>query len=145
MQMTAPFPPHRAFLFERPWQFAFGHVFQLKEDVVLDGPEFAGNEIGYWHCDIAKDRLSWTGQVYQLFGLPIGSEVARTEAVRCYKDGSRVILERLRSFSISNRYGFLLDARMSCYASGARNMRLLSVPIIYEGRVVGIHGLKRVI
>jgi hypothetical protein len=142
--MTTPLPPHRAFLSERPWQFAFGHVFPLKGDIVLQGPELPENEIGYWRCDIAKnDRLSWTAATYHLFDLPLTAEVARNEVVGRYSAGSMAVLERVRAFSIGNSCGFLLDARMSASASGARNLRILSVPLVHEGRVVAIHGLKR--
>lgn len=145
MLVTVPPQPHRAFLDEQPWQFAFGHVFKPRGDLVLDGPELSGTDVGYWRCDIARgERLSWTGPVYELFGLPVGNEIARGEAVGRYREGSRAVLERLRTFAIDNRCGFLLDARMS-ESSGARGIRILSAPLVFGGRVVAIHGLKRAI
>lgn len=138
--------PHRIFVSERPGQFAFGYAFWPKQEIVLDGVELSGREIGYWRCDLMHDnRLTWSDKVYQLFGLPIGSDVARGEAVRCYSDGSRVVLERLRSFSITNQCGFILDARISYDGTAPRSVRILSAPILRDGRVVAIHGLKRAI
>lgn len=142
--MTTTLPPHRTFLFERPWQFAFGHVFYPKGDIVLQGSELPDEEIGYWRCDIANgDRLSWTAASYRLFGIPVTAEVARHEVLGRYGAGSMSVLERVRDFSIRNRCCFMLDARMSGTASGARNLRILSAPLVHDGRVVAIHGLKR--
>ena len=146
MNIVAPLPPHRAFLSERPWQFAFGPVFKPQGDIVVAGPELSRDEIGYWRCDFARgDLLSWTDRVYQLFGAPIGCEIDRSEAIACYREGSRAILERLRSFSVTNQCGFFLDARMSAHGTGARNMRILAAPLLRDGCVVGLHGLKRAI
>ena len=146
MLVAPPPQPHRAFLDERPWQFALGHVFKPAVDFVLEGPDLSGPDVGYWRCDLVRgDRLSWTGKVYELFGLPAGNEIARAEAVRRYREGSRAVLERLRAFSIGNRCGFLLDARMSAEGSGAHGIRILSAPLIERDRVVAIHGLKRAI
>jgi hypothetical protein len=144
MNIAVPPPPHLAFLSERPWQFAFGQVFKTKGDLVVAAPEIPENEVGYWRCDIARgDLLSWTGGVYRLFGLPVGYEVDRREAIARYREGSRAILERLRSFSIDNECGFFLDAKMCGNGSGANGIRILAMPLLHEGRVVGIHGLKR--
>jgi hypothetical protein len=137
--------PQRLFLSERAGQFAFGHVFPVNERIVF-GEALPGAGLGYWRCDIAEgERLTWSDTVYDLFGFATRSDVARSEAVGCYSDGSRVVLERLRSFAIGNRCGFILDAKMSGKTSGAERLRVLAVPIVTGGVLTGLHGLKRAI
>jgi hypothetical protein len=137
--------PHRLFLSERAGLFAFGHVFRINEAIAFDEMP-PGARIGYWRCDVGLgDRLTWSDTVYDLFGFTPGSVVARSEAVGCYSDGSRVVLERLRSFAMDNLCGFVLDAKMSGKVSGAERLRVLAVPIVDGGELIGLHGLKRAI
>ena len=123
--------------------FADGHVF-------VNAPDLAGADqdprAGYWHCDIAHDdRLTWTEKVYELFGLPAGSPVIREWAVARYTEPSKTVLERVRTYALSRKLGFILDAAIRTEGGGHRWIRVLAVPILAKrsGRVVGVHGLKR--
>ena len=101
-------------------------------------------DIGYWHCDIAdQDRLTWSDKVYQLFGLPAGTPVVRDWAVAHYGEHSKSALERVRKYALSRRFAFILDAAITPEGGGNRWIRVLAVPILARGRVVGLHGLKR--
>jgi hypothetical protein len=101
---------------------------------------------GYWRCDIAHDdRLSWSEQVYALFGLPAGTPVTRPWAVARYTEPSKTVLERVRSYALRRKLGFIIDAAIRPEGAGHRWIRVLAVPIVSKrsGRVVGVHGLKR--
>ena len=88
--------------------FADGHVFINAPDVV--GPE-QDPRAGYWRCDIAHhDRLTWSEKVYALFGLPSGTPVTRDWAVARYAEPSRTALERVRTYALDRKLGFILDA-----------------------------------
>jgi len=121
--------------------FAHGHIF-------INGPDMAGAQrdpgAGYWHCDIAdNDRLTWSEKVYALFGLDVGTSVKREWAVSRYAEPSKSVLERVRSYALDRKLGFLLDAAISLEGEDHRWIRVLAVPILARGRVVGLHGLKR--
>ena len=123
--------------------FADGHVF-------VNAPDLAGAEqdprAGYWRCDIVRNnQLAWSDKVLELFGLPGGTPVMRDWAVGRYADPSRIILERVRTYAISRKLGFLLDAAICPEGGGKRWIRVMAVPILAKrsGRVVGLHGLKR--
>lgn len=59
--------------------FAEGYVF--KSGLDLDALT-ADPANGYWRCDLANhDALTWSEQVYRLFGLPTGSPILRDWAV----------------------------------------------------------------
>ena len=142
MDIAVPPSPHGKFVAEAAGRFRVGHVFRPDEPVPGD-EQLTAEAAGYWHCTIADgDRLSWDERVYELFGLPAGTGVDRNMALSRYSKGSRLALDRLRSFSIRQQCGFIFDAVMMPEA-GARWMRVLSVPIVSDGQVVALHGLKR--
>ena len=130
------------FLSEPAGRFALGHVFSGgKAFVELTG---ANRGIGHWRCDITDDnRLTWSMKVYELFGIPAGTQVKREEAVSHYSEQSKSVLERLRAFAINRKCGFILDALISTDGSSNQWIRLMAFPIVNAGRVVGLQGLKR--
>jgi hypothetical protein len=131
------------FLDEPAGRFALGHVFRLP----LDGESvdsLASDDIGHWSCDIADgDRLTWSDKVYELFGIPVGTAVDREQALQCYSDQSRDVLERLRPFAIGHRFGFILDAALGQTKDSFRWIRILAIPVVERDLVVGLRGLKR--
>ncbi|HSR00039.1 MAG TPA: hypothetical protein VLM36_08980 [Sphingomicrobium sp.] len=52
-------------------------------------------------------------------------------------------MEKLRSYAIASRRGFVIDAQVRP-ASGGQNrwMRLIGSPDVEDGRTVRLHGLK---
>ena len=123
--------------------FEDGYVFVLAPDI--DG---AGQEpgAGYWHCDVVRnDKLTWSDKVYALFGLPSGAPVVRDWAVAQYIEPSKSTLERVRTYALRRKLGFILDSAIKIEGGGHRWIRVLAVPILSKrnGQVVGLHGLKR--
>ena len=130
------------FLSEPAGHFALGHVFKAVDGFA--SPAAAGDGIGYWRCDIADgNRLTWSKEVYQLFDIPIGSQIERNEAVARYTEHSKGVLERLRAFAINHKCGFILDAAIAAPSTDNQWIRLIAFPILEAGRVVGLQGLKR--
>lgn len=138
--MSRPFA-NSLFHDEPAGTFRDGHIF-------ITPPDLAGAQQdpanGYWHCDITDhDRLTWSEKVYELFGLPAGSPVVRDRIVARYAEQSRSALERVRKYALSRSYGFILDAAIMPEGAEERWIRVLAVPVLKQGRVVGLHGLKR--
>jgi PAS domain-containing protein len=132
-------------LFERDRQFELGSIVDGACDrlvaTLTPAKPIAG--IGRWECDLVDDTLSWSPPVYSLFGLPQGMPPLRDDVLPLYAEGSRALMERLRAYAIRHRRGFTLDAELRPADGGQRWMRLVAAPVIKEGRVVRLHGLKR--
>jgi PAS domain-containing protein len=106
------------------------------------GSEALYGTIGRWQCKLAGNALTWSSQVYDLFGFPRGALLDRDETVARYCEHSRVKMERLRAYAIRHRRGFTLDAQIVTTGNYLRWMRLIAAPVCDDGRVVGLHGVK---
>ncbi|MET0365991.1 MAG: hypothetical protein ABW169_15205 [Sphingobium sp.] len=107
----------------------------------LDGP-LAARGMGIWECDLADSRLSWTSGVYDLFGVPRGTDVERPYIVSLYRGRSRRVMEQLRAHAIAFRRGFSVDAHIRQAGGEERWMRLSAMPILEKGKVVRLRGMK---
>jgi hypothetical protein len=138
--MTVPFA-NALFKEEPPGTFKHGHIFISAPDLASDREDPG---IGYWHCDIAhQERLTWSSKVYELFGLPNGIPVERNWAVARYSELSRSALQKVRTYALDRKLGFMLDAAIKPEEADERWIRVLAYSIVARGRVVGLHGLKR--
>ena len=125
--------------------FVQGHVFVIAPDI--SGAE-RDDRLGYWRCDISDDdKLTWSQQVYALFGLPDGAPITRDWAVQRYTGQSRIILEHVRTYALKRKLGFILDVEICPEGGSPRWIRVLAMPILdkKDGRVVGLQGLKRLL
>ena len=135
---------HQLFFGEPAGRFAFGHVFRSPAVFWDEGDVAVRSDTGHWSCDLTdRDRLTWSDTVYDLFGLPVGETVPRNLAVARYSEQSKIVLDRVRNFAIKNGCGFILDAAIRPDGLDNRWIRIVTIPIVADGKVVGLHGLKR--
>jgi hypothetical protein len=131
---------------EQQGHFDLGHVFNCVITDAIEPVQVAAigpHHAGLWECDLADQSLTWSGGVYDLFGLPRGGVVTRDQAVAHYREDSRAKLERLRTYAICHRAGFTLDAQIRAAAVGEyRHVRLVAAPLVLGDSVIRIHGLK---
>ena len=147
---TEPLPiSHSWPLYEQSRHFDLGCILNCAVTDVVPPAELGGlgpHHAGCWECDLTNgDALTWSGGVYDIFGLPRGVAVSRDEAAALYREESRVAMERLRRYAIHHRQGFTLDAEIRPATGGSRWMRLVAVPVVEGGRAVRLHGLKTII
>lgn len=113
--------------------------------LALDDAVLAHHGVGQWECDLSNNKLTWSDTVYDLFGLPRGSSVARDAVVTQYCEGSRTAMERLRAYTIRHVRGFTLDAEIRRTDGTHRWMRLVAAPVCVDDRVVRLVGTKRLL
>jgi PAS domain-containing protein len=100
---------------------------------------------GCFECDLSNDALTWSGGVYDIFGLPRGCEISRQQSVSFYSEDSRTKMERLRAHAITHKRGFTLDVEIRAAVGETRWMRLIAAPVLFSGRATHLHGLKLII
>lgn len=146
MRQLYPLPIHHSWpLYERERHFALGQLFDyhsLDADIAIAADAQRVQKLGEWSCDLADNRLSWSGEVYSIFGIPDGARVSRDEAAGLYGEGSRAAMEKLRAYAIRHRRGFTLDAEIRPAQGEPRWMRLIAAPICVGDTVVRLQGLK---
>jgi PAS domain-containing protein len=126
--------------FEQGWILSSAAIDMLEPgEVGALGPSHAG----YWECDLADNSLSWTGGIYDIFGLPRLARISRDDAAAFYVEESRAAMEKLRAHAIKHRRGFTLDAEIRAAATGEhRWIRLVAAPVCRNGRAVRLRGIK---
>ena len=150
MRPTEPLPLYHSWpILDRDRQFALGALLNAPERLPAEpsalarcGAALAPRGIGVWECDLADETLTWSEGVYDLFGLPRHSRVAREDAVALYCSDSAAAMEKLRKHALAHRRGFTLDAEIRPGHHGRRWMRLIAAPVCEDGRPVKLHGLK---
>lgn len=147
---TEPLPLHHSWpLHEEPRQFELGWILSCAAIDVLEPCEIGAlgpHHAGYWQCELADNSLTWTGGVYDIFGLARLARVTRDEAAALYTEESRAAMERLRAYAIKHKRGFTLDAQIRAEAIGERRwMRLIAAPVCEGSRVIRLHGIKLII
>ncbi|TPM12974.1 diguanylate cyclase [Mesorhizobium sp. B2-3-5] len=99
--------------------------------------------IGVWECSLPGEQLHWTDVVYDLFDLPRGAALDRSEIIKCYPAESRKALDSLRSRAIVERSGFTLDAEITTFAGRSRWIRITATVECEDGVPVRIFGMKQ--
>lgn len=145
-----PLPLHHSWpIYEEARQFELGSILSCAAIDVLEPGQIGAlgpHHAGYWECDLADNSLTWTGGVYDIFGLPRLARVTRDEAAGLYSQESRVAMERLRAYAIKHKRGFTLDAQVRAAANGElRWMRLIAAPVCVRGHAVRLRGMKLII
>lgn len=103
----------------------------------------AAARLGVWECSLPDERLTWTDVVYDLFDLPRGSVLDRSEIIKCYPAESRKALDSLRGRAIAERNGFTLDAEITTFAGRSRWIRITATVECEDGAAVRIFGMKQ--
>lgn len=133
-------------LWEQPAHFELDHVLSCAvTDAILPGRpgELGLHHAGLFECDLSDNSLVWSGGVYDIFGVPRGETVTREDALAFYTEDSRNRMERLRSHAIEHAMGFTVDIEVRAAAVGAiRQVRLIAAPVIDDGKVARLRGLK---
>lgn len=126
--------------FEQGWILSSAAIDMLEPGEV---GALAPSHAGYWECDLADNSLSWTGGIYDIFGLPRLARISRDDAAAFYVEESRAAMEKLRAHAIKHRRGFTLDAEIRAAAIGERRwIRLVAAPVCRNGQAVRLRGIK---
>ena len=133
-------------LFEQSRHFDLGHILNSAITDALEPATIGAlgsHHAGLFECNLADESLTWSGGVYDLFGLERGTALNRAMALAHYRPDSLVKLERLRSYAMSERLGFTLDVEIDAATVGERRwIRVIAAPACDGDGLIGLQGLK---
>ena len=133
---------HELLFTEPPGRFALGQFLPLSTAEEVDEIRNEGRT-GWWECDIQDDnKLTWSDEVYDLFGIARATPVEREQAVLRYREHSRGVLERVRRYAIDRSEPFVLDAEIDTQSEASSWIRIVAVPVVEGDRVTALRGLK---
>lgn len=150
MGITQPLPlSHSWPLWEQPRHFDLGHILNCAVTDAIQPVNIGALGIqhaGVFECDLSTNALTWSGGVYDIFGLPRGTIVSRTEALAIYTEDSRAKLERIRAYAIRHKRGFTLDIDIrAASVDELRHVRVIAAPVCQDDKVVRLHGVKLIV
>ena len=117
---------------------------RLWRGATVTAPRGQGNQpAGSWQCDLADNALTWSPQVFELFGIDPGARVDRRATVEMYTDESRALMERLRAAAIAERGSFTMEAQIRRADGALRWMRLTADVLCRGGRATHLYGAKQ--
>ena len=97
---------------------------------------------GTFECLFPFETLTWSDGVYDLFDLPRGMNITRSEALGFYTDESRVELEKIREGAIRRQSSFTLDVEITTALGKTRWMRMIAHVEYRKGVPHRIYGTK---
>lgn len=98
---------------------------------------------GLFEYEFASDRLIWSGGVYDMFGLERRIPIDRERALAMYSDASRATLEKLRTHALETHCGFTLDVKIRPEVMAeSRWIRIIAAPVVEDGVIIRLHGVK---
>jgi diguanylate cyclase (GGDEF)-like protein len=100
-------------------------------------------KIGVWECNLNGEHLTWTDVVYDIFDLPRGSRLDRSETLQFYPPAARAELERVRRRAIESEEGFTLEAPIRTAKGVDKWIRITATVEREHGAPTRIFGLKQ--
>jgi len=96
-----------------------------------------------WQCDLGSEVLTWTGGVFDLFGIARGEAIDRRSTLDFYMPESRIMLDRLRGEALATCGSFTFEAQIRRVDGELRWMRVSADVQKVNGRAAVLYGTKR--
>jgi two-component system CheB/CheR fusion protein len=77
------------------------------KNLLIDTQETA--KVGGWEFDLITKELTWTDEVYKIYGLPLGAPIKVDSALENYVDEARYLLKTALSEAITDGKPFDLE------------------------------------
>lgn len=108
-----------------------------------DGVPFLPSLPPAWQCDLASDQLTWSGGVFDLFGIPRGEVIDRRWTLEFDMPESRIALDRLLAQALATCGSFTFEAQIRRLDGELRWMRSSADVQQRDGRAAVLYGSKQ--
>lgn len=82
-----------------------------RQDGLLRQADLPGG-VGLWSCRLRDDELEWSGNSFDLFGIPRGAQLYRPRILELYEPASLRLLTVLRTRAIARNHSFEFDSEI---------------------------------
>jgi PAS domain-containing protein len=100
-------------------------------------------QIGTWECQLPFETLTWSDEVYEIFELPRGMPLTRSETLGFYTEESRAKLETIRAGAIEEQSTFSMDLEINTALGKQRWVRIHGEIEYQDGVPVRVFGTKQ--
>ncbi|NHN46035.1 PAS domain S-box protein [Halostella sp. JP-L12] len=98
--------------------------------------------VGGWELDVREDRptVAWTDELYEIFDVPPGTDVALDEALNLYHPDDRDAIEDAVRTATESGESYDVEARIITRSGEERWVRSIGEPIVDGDEVVELRG-----
>ncbi len=97
--------------------------------------------IGSWRLSVLEHTLTWSDNVFRIYGLPHGEQPPLDRAIDFYPAAMRPRISRMLDESIRRRQPFDFESDFHAADGSLRRVRSIGEPEIVDGRVVALVGV----
>ncbi|MEI7848751.1 MAG: PAS domain S-box protein [Chloroflexota bacterium] len=98
-------------------------------------------KVGGWEFSLTSNRITWTREVYQIYGLTLDFDPNNWDAqLSFYREADREILSQAYGNAIGNGQAFDLELGLINNLKQELWVRTLASPVIENGKVVKVNG-----
>ncbi|MDQ0324542.1 diguanylate cyclase (GGDEF)-like protein [Rhodopseudomonas julia] len=108
-------------------------------NVLFDHVERMAN-IGAWRYDAEKNVLTWSEQIYRLYDIPVGAEVALKEALNAFPGDVAKVMRAAIDEAMGGEHAFDLTVPFLSTRGEERFVRVIGECERREGRPIGVFG-----
>lgn len=107
------------------------------------GPPPKEQPVGAWECTLSTQRIAWSAETFEIFGLPTSFPLERQRTVEMYEARSRALMTYHRQQCIDTGAPFQIDVMIEDGLGQARHMRLTGNALRANGVTERLIGTKK--
>lgn len=100
----------------------------------------AASQTGAWYYRVGEDRVEWTPFLYDLFAVPVGTELSLDFALSFYVEKSRLAVTEAVNACLATGASWNLDVLCRSMTGRLFWARTIGEAILQDGRVVALQG-----
>lgn len=97
--------------------------------------------VGSWRLSIEDHSLTWSDNVFRIYGLPHGQQPALDKAIDFYPVAQRPRISRMLDEAIRRHQPFDFESDFHAADGSVRRVRSIGEPEVIDGRVVALVGV----
>ena len=97
--------------------------------------------IGVWQLDLATKKSFWSDEVFAIHELPVQDSISLEENINFYHPDHRKIIKKAIDDAITKGISYDLELKLITHKENEIWIRAIGIPIVEEGKTIGLKGL----